>query len=340
MPGDAPALAELGEQTPETGAVAFHSEFHVDPYVALLAIRPNTIGVVAEAPNADGLAGIGLMSFGECRYEEVMRPYAYLYSLSVHPRYRRQGLASRLAAWRVAQAIERSGEDVVVAAGMQAGNEGSIRTAQSWFRQRFDRVQAVVTKPRSRPPSAPAGLVVRPAEGGDFEEIAIRQNAFYGGYNLYPPQTAESLTEWRAQAPLGFPIHDYLVATDAEGDLVAGLALTEEGRLMSSRLVHMVAPLRIANLILQVVPRDGRLRRVLAESVWFAPGRQDAAAYLWESARWLWRDRGSMFMTFFDSQSSLARAIPLPRFMPRQVGTLVVRGPGPMDEHRPIYASI
>ena len=34
MPEDGPALAALGEQTPETGAVSMHSRFERDPYAA------------------------------------------------------------------------------------------------------------------------------------------------------------------------------------------------------------------------------------------------------------------------------------------------------------------
>ena len=104
-PADGPAIAALGEQSPETGAVAFHSEFHYDPYTALLALRPSTIGVAAEAPDHDGLVGLGLVSFGECCYEGALRPYAYFYSLSVHPAYRRRGLATIVVAATVAHAL-------------------------------------------------------------------------------------------------------------------------------------------------------------------------------------------------------------------------------------------
>ena len=89
---DGPALATLGEQTPETGAVSMHSQFEFDPYETLLALRPGTIGVVAEAPDRSGLGGICLMSFGQCWFEGSIRPSAYLYSLSVHPDFRRRGL--------------------------------------------------------------------------------------------------------------------------------------------------------------------------------------------------------------------------------------------------------
>ena len=114
---DGPALAALGEQTPETGMVSMHSRFERDAYDTLLALRPGTIGVVAEAADHPGLVGLCLMSFAQCWFEGAIRPSAYLYSLSVHPGYRRRGLASRLTAWLVGTAHERYGNDVVIYAG-------------------------------------------------------------------------------------------------------------------------------------------------------------------------------------------------------------------------------
>ena len=339
-PGDGPAVSELGEQTPDAGAVAFHSSFHEDPYAALLAIRPSTIGVVAEAPDGSGLAGLGLMSFGTCQYEGELRPFAYLYSLSVHPRYRQMGLGTRLAAWRVEQARERSGDGGVIVAGIQSGNLGSQRTAESWSRQRVDRTQVAVAKTRTAAPRAPSGLEARPAEDADLDEIATAQNAFYAAHNLYSPETPDSLAGWRAEAPFGFRIHDNLVVTDRAGNLVAGLSVTEEGRLISSHVVRIPLALRLADVVLRIMPPGGVLRRVLVTAPWFAPGREDAGAFAWESARWLARDRGTTLMLFFDPQGPLAGTIPLPRFAPSQTGSLVIRGPVQMDESRPIYQPI
>jgi GNAT superfamily N-acetyltransferase len=334
---DGPALAELGEQTPDTGAVAFHSQFLHDPMACLLALRPGTIGVVAEAPDGDGLAGIGLMSFGRFQFEGVVRPFAYLYGLSVHPRYRRLGLGSQIGARRVAIANERYGEDGVILAAIQSGNIGSLAVADTWSRQRVDRSEAVVGKTRARPPRRMSDLDVRPARSTDLEEIATRQNAFYRDYDMYPPVTASSLAGWRREAPLGFEIHERWVVADRGANIVAGLAMTEEGRLISIRLVRMPLPLRLADMVLRVVPPDGVLRRLQIDSIWFSAGHDDAAAFLWESVRWLARDRGTTLMTFFDPHSPIAKVVPRSRLIPRQTGSLVVRAPVPIPEDRLIY---
>src|SRR6187549_2338320 len=123
-PTDGPAIDRLGRETPDTGAVAFYSEFHHDAYETLMALHPGSVGVVAEAPDRR-LVGMGLVAFGECQFEGEIRPSAYLNSLGVHPDYRRRGIASRIAAWRVNEANDRfkaDGREGVIFAAIQGGN--------------------------------------------------------------------------------------------------------------------------------------------------------------------------------------------------------------------------
>ncbi len=339
-PTDGPGLAALGEQTPETGAVSLHSRFEFDPYQTLLALRPGTIGVVAETAERPGLVGLCLMSFAECWYEGAIRPSAYLYSLSVHPDARRRGIASRLTAWLVSAVRERHGDEVVIYAGTQPGNVASQRTMASWATQRFDRMGGVVKKPRAKAPRPPSGWVARPAEERELEEVARRRNAFHEGYNLYPPKTAASIAAWRAQSPFGFPFRDYHVVVDEHGNLVAGAGFVDEGLLLSSRIVSIATPLRLANLVLHMIPRDGVMKRIAVDGLWFAGERPDAAAFLWEWIRWLARDRASLAMVFFDERNPLASVIRMPRWIPSPPGTLLVAGPVPMREDRPIHPGI
>jgi ribosomal protein S18 acetylase RimI-like enzyme len=334
---DGQALVALGEQTPETGMVSIHSRFERDAYDTLLALRPGTIGVVAETADHPGLVGLCSKTFAQCWFEGAIRPSAYLYSLSVHPGYRRRGLASRLTAWLVGTARERYGNDVVIYAGTQPGNVASQRTMQSWASQRFDRVVAVVKKPRGKSPPPPSGLVVRTAEEHDLEEIATRRNTFHDEYNLYSPESAASISAWRAHAPFGFQFREYHVVVDPRGTLLAGAGFVEEGLLLSAQVVSVATPLRLANVVLRIVPRDGVMKRVVVDGLWFADDRQDAAAFLWEWMRWLAHDRASIAMVFFDARSPLAGIIRMPRWIPSPPGTLVVAGPVPMQEDRLIY---
>ena len=340
VPSDGPALAALGEQTPETGMVSVHSRFEFDPYETLLALRPGTIGVVAETTDHPGLVGMCLLSFGECWFEGTIRPSAYIYSLSVHPDYRRRGLGSRLTTWLVKAVHERHGDDGVIYAGTQPGNVASQRTMESWATQRFDRVGAVVQKPRSKPPKPPSGWAVRPAEADELEEVAERRNAFYDEYDLYSPESAASIAAWRAESPFGFPFRDYHVVFDQDGNVLAGAGFVEEGLVLSAQVVSVATPIRLANLVLRMLPRDGVMQRIVVDGLWFVGEQPEAAAFLWEWMRWLGHGRATLAMIFFDVRSPLAGVIRMPRFIPSSPGTLVVAGPVPMREDRLIYPGV
>ena len=343
-PTDGPAIDLLGRQTPDTGAVAFYTVFHMDPYECLLALNPGMVGVVAQAPDHEGIVGMGLITFGECLYEGELLPSAYLSSLSVHPHYRLRGIASRLSKWRVEAAEDRFrelGREGVVFAGIQGGNTGSVKTAERWSTQQLiGHTHGAVVKVRSQPPKSAYGLEVRPIRPQEYEEVVEKQNDFYKNHNLYPPQTAKQLSEWRSKPVLGHQIHDYVVAVRGGDNIVAGLSTTAEGKLLSTRAIHLPLPLRIANIFMKLIPPDGVNKRVKIEQFWFSPGYLDAGKFLWESVRWLQRDQGTMLMVFFDPHSPLHEAISIPKYMPSNGGTLALKAPVPAREDRPLYLHI
>ncbi|MGA7731920.1 MAG: GNAT family N-acetyltransferase [Chloroflexia bacterium] len=342
-PRDGPALERLNRETPDTGRVAFFTQFLHDPYEVLRALHPSMVGVVAEAGDHDGLVGMGLAHFGECLYEGELLPYAYFNSLSVHPEYRRRGIAARLGSWRVEVArrqFEQAGKEGIIFAGIQGGNTGSLHTAVKWSNGRIDgRSQVGVVRMRTSPPKPVDGLLVRPAMDGELGEIEEKESSFYHQYNLYPPQTADQLKEWRSARVLGHPVHEYMVAVDSAGNIEAGMALTARGELTTDHVVRLPGLIRVANVFLRVIPPGGVTRRISAERIWCAPGKTEAGRFLWESARWLWRERGTNMMTFFDPRSPLAQMVTLPRFAPKSLGSIVLHTPMPVQEARLVYFS-
>jgi GNAT superfamily N-acetyltransferase len=339
-PDDGPAVEALEKQTPDTGLVGFYTRYHYDAYATRLALQPSLLGVVAEAPEHDGLVGMGLMTLGECRVEGQLLPYAYLTGLGVHPDFRRRGIGSALAAWRLETARSLLGEEAVVFAGIQQGNTGSLRTAGKWASQRLEgRLKVAVNPVRSRPPRVVGGVEVRTAHRQDLEEVARRQNDFYAGFNLYPPKSPASLREWLARRPFGQDINRYYLATSPRGELVAGLGITLEGLLITNQVVRLPIPLRLGNALLRVLPPDGQGRRANGHWPWFLPGQERAAAFLWQWVLWLLRERATVAMLFFDRLGPVANAIRVPWYLPTGGGTLAVTGRVRLAMERPLYVN-
>jgi GNAT superfamily N-acetyltransferase len=344
VPEDGDALAALLAKSADGGRYAVSSRFQIAPWRALQAIHGEFDGVVAEAGGADGLVGAGLARYGRATFEGALRSYALLNTLVVHPDHRRRGLAAELAAWRVAHARARMGEGGVLCAGIQAGNTASVKTAARWSRQRIDGCLGVFpTPPRRRAPGARAagagrgGTVVRAAGAADWAEFASGLSAMYETYNLFSPETAESLAAWHADSPFDTPYRHACVAADARGKLVAGLSLAESARIRLARMVRMPALIRVLNHAIRLVPADGLMREVPVTRFWFRPGAEAAARRLWDTVRWEWRDRGSVFMLWTDPRSPLARLLQPPPWLPKSTGSLAVAGPVPMDPGKLLY---
>jgi len=337
-PEDSAAYGTLITNSPDTGAIHAALHFEIDPYTAVMSAHPNSVGVVAETSEYEGLIGSGLLRFGQCQWQDTVRPYALLNTLVVHPDFRRQGVAAQLAKWREEYAYQRFGEDGVTFAMIQKNNIGSELTAKKWYKQFLpDRLMIIPMKLRAAPPTQMNEFIVRAIEASKFDAVAVQQNQFYKNYNLYTPETAERLAHWCAETPFETPFHHYFVVTDRSNNILAGLGLSENCRLRKLIITHVPKTLEIMNKFLKAVPADGIIRELNLSRIWFAPGQLKAAQYLFETVRWEWRDKGTSLVVFSDTRSPAIQIYGLRPWTIKSLGGVALRCPTNVSEDRLVY---
>jgi GNAT superfamily N-acetyltransferase len=265
------ARAKLIADSPDTGRVKFSVRYHTDIYQSMAVLRPGSVGAVAVEADTGRLVGSGMVTFGECWFEGDVRPYALLNTLVVHPDFRRWGIASRLAQWRAEGAKQKFGDEGVTLAFIQAGNTGPKNTAKKWAAWQGGKFSSAVFKMLSHAPKLPPGLMVRRATLQDSEQIAEQLNRFYKGYNFYPPQTPDKLTEWSNMTVGNAPVHHYFVAVDSAGNLLAGGGLTESSRLATIKVINLPLSIRPLNKVVQLILPDAIIRIISALPVLCAP---------------------------------------------------------------------
>ncbi|MAU00641.1 MAG: hypothetical protein CL608_26145 [Anaerolineaceae bacterium] len=336
QPNDGPELIQLFESSPDNGRFAINARYQIDPYQAIHALHSDTIGIAAEIQGS--LVGLGLVEFGDCCVRGERRPYASLHSLLVHPSYRNKGIAKRLAQERITLARERIGESGLILASIQENNSASLSVAQKWSQQQVGSIQSILTRVRNQAPApSPEGITVRPAQPGEYAEIATGLNRFYQGYDLYELQTAESLSAWLNKTPFDDPLRHYFIAVNRDEEIMAGLAVTRQCQIMAMEVKRMPLPLTMLNKIMKMVPEDGVLRQLSVTRVWYAPEQLTAAQHLWETVRWQSRVWGTHITCFYDPRSSVPDVLRVSKWLPRANFTVVSTGSQPIGGERLIY---
>ena len=317
------------------------SRFVLDAYTVMVKQDTRqTVGVVAETNEFDGLVGLATVTFGTMRFEGEVLPYALLASLKVHEQFRKRGLGSRLARWRIDRAREAFGEQGVIITGMQSTNDASRGTATKWCRDFFEPLQVAPVPLRKRPPQPLAGITIREARTEDYEEIVEKQNQFYADYNLYEPVTAESLAEIVRYSPIDTPINQYFVAVNAGGDIMAGAKVRNQGQLIVDQLNNPPTPIRLLNPILRLFPPDFVLRMAGLTNLWFVSGQEAAASYLWQSIRYLNRDSANVFAVNYDPRGPIEPILELkPWNQPRPQVTYALHGPVPLNQEKLVFVA-
>lgn len=338
-PEDSLKYGELIAESPDTGAIRVSQRFEIDPYTAVTNAHPGSAGVVAETPEYGGFIGAGLVRVSRCQWEGQDVPYALLNTLVVHPKFRRRGVASRLAKWREEYAGQQFGsEEGVTFAIIQKNNTGSELTAKKWYRQFLaDRLVIIPMNVRSKPPVQMTEFSVREISPSEMDEVAAKQNRFYKDYNLYPIESAESLVHWCSESPFDTPFHHYFVVTDRSDNILAGAGLSENGRMRKLIVEHVPPMLEFLNRFLRVVPADRVMRELNLSRIWFADGQLNVARYLFETVRWEWRDKGTSVINFVDVRSPTMDIYGVRPWTIKSGGGIALRAPTDMPEDRLVY---
>jgi predicted N-acetyltransferase YhbS len=322
---DADEVRELGARSVDGGRVSFRQQHHVPYAEALRARRPDSAGVVAVEPGG-GFVGSGWVTFSRVAHGDDLLTLAWLHSLNVDPEWRGRGIARRLIDARLDLVGERRSEPVVVAAAIQAGNDASWASAQRWATDTLGTVRVTPVRPPRRAPR-PSGFTLRAATGDDLADVSSSIARTAARMSLAPAPSADELAAWLDVRVGGAPLHEYVVAVDPAGRLVAGLGLQDEGRLMSLEVTSMPRSLVAANLVLRVVPRDRLLRNINVRTPFVEPGHEDALRALWRSARWERRDRCTGMVLAADPTGPIAAALRPPRWLPSTTLRIVARVP-------------
>ena len=324
---DGPAVTHLMENDPPHKGMSLTTRFQADAWQVWTALKPDIAGVVVEDESGE-IIGTATVSFEEVMFEGEKRPSAYLENLKVHHAHRGKGLGTQLAQWRVDQARERFGDSGVIMTGTSTDNTASINTMKKWCKQFFSPLRNAIRPPLSRLPAPMAGVTVRAPEPREYEQIAEQANRFYAGYNLYAPLSADGLERDLRPAPLN--VHDYRVAVNQRGDILAGMALSNRGQLMVEEVSNVPTPLKVMNTILRVLPDDSRIRILEGNSLWFT--QIEAARYLWQSVRYQFRDVTTSVACTFDPRTPLQEVFQIkPWHMPKIEIILAINGPVDMD---------
>lgn len=310
-PEDADALRALAAASPETGSVQARPEFHADAYTATLASVPGARGLVACTPEGRVVGQIFWRPVRVLIGEQPM-PATHAFFLAVHPDFRRQGIGHRLTL-AAREAGQAAGAQLFY--GMvQRGNQASIGNLRKLGCCPVGKLTRAVVPLRRRPPARPHPRV-RAAELSDLPAFAEAANAFYAGHNFWSPLTVERLQSWLN--PEDGRIHRVLyVAQDAEGRLLAGVAVSDETALRTGVVEQAPWPIWVTGRCLRLIDPAGHMRFVSAVAPWYRRGQEGAARSLWEWLRWHLRRRATALLIDYDARGPAARAVVRPWYLP------------------------
>jgi len=330
---DSQALEDLIAATADSGGIGFTDEYLADLLTVHRELTEEFHGAVAVQ---DGEV-VGMV-FGEVRWiqyagQEV--PGVYISHLRVHPDYRRQGIARELSDWALDYITDLLRSDAVLYGAIMEDNV-STKLAERYGFKATHPIQGGIMPMRKSPPSPVADLEVRVAERSELPAIAEGMNTFYREHNLWVPVSVDTLEDFLRQEVDEIEPNQLYVAV-RNGEVVAGLSLSDRTKLVRMRLVHAPWYTRMLGNGLGLLPDSGELDALTVRRVWFKEGELEAARYLWDSLRYDLRELGNCMGIAYDPNDRLADVFQVPFWMPMFKAHYLVRVSNPPDEKRLIY---
>ena len=276
------SLKRLFETNPDGGEIRFAPHFETDPYRAYtrLTFADDVTGFIAETPAGEAV-GTGFVTLRDARVGGELRPQAYLEGLVVDREYRGRGVGKRLASERIRYAEDVAGDDVVISATIQTGNEASVAVARSWadgfpYRYVNHPVEPIADAPDTE-------YTFREADESELEDFVDGMNGFYDEAELFAPYDRDRLADLLATSVDGVRAHRCDVMVE-NGEFVAGAHVIERYKFMSIVVETLPSALEAADELPASIPEDGEIRPMVVVP-WFKPGYADAADALLERER-------------------------------------------------------
>ncbi len=164
-------------------------------------------------------------------------------------------------------------------------------------------------------------VTVREARLEDLEQVSSELNNFYNGYDLYTPQTAQSLIEWLSPKTLDNRppenLARYYVAENSAGKLIGGVGVFNTPSIYNIKVSKVAPTIKFLNAFLKILPADGYLSSLLVSRVWYNQAYLAEARYLWQQVRLQESQFGKTLVVSYDIKSPLKAFYNPPKMYPK-----------------------
>ena len=302
QPGDSAAIVNLIAD-PDS---QFSTQFVIDAYTAIVSgTDEQTLAVVAESPDYEGLVGMGTVRLGTRSFNGQLLPFAGLDGLKVRPEFRGRGLGRQLAAWRIDKARQTLGDDCLIVTGFLPDNHASRAVAATWCRETIEPIRVLAMPAHGQPPQSLDGVTVREIEPQEVQEFATQQNAFYRDYNLYKPTSSADIDACVNKVIADQRLYRFYVAVDGTGNLLAGARVWVRGPIKVEVVNQSPVPPTSNTQGEEFLSTLSTIRELQVDGFWVRQGHERSAVALWEALPWRCAAYGTILIMARDPRDPL-----------------------------------